>query len=363
MKRVLIVGAGVIGLFCALRLAQRGAQVMVLEGEKEDFSLYGPSASLAAAGMLAPLSEAGGPREKHRGLDKLALASFDLWRAQTPGALWADGVRFDGGVIAFRSADAAADFSARAVSLGRSAEALSGSAWRKRSGLMAVPGEALFVADEGVADPIRVLSGLAMDARRHGAQILFGHDADTFGPQHVGVYEKGVFEADVVLLAPGVWAGDAMMEFAPALRHVQPARGHMVPVRLDRMPSANVHADGCYLARRGENDVVLGATMEFGSLNRHVDPGRVAELLTAAEGLAPGEIRKREDVSPWVGVRPMTPDWAPLIGPSGGALLACGHSRNGWLLAPATAEIICAYVFGEMISDEWAAFAPARFED
>jgi glycine oxidase len=43
-------------------------------------------------------------------------------------------------------------------------------------------------------------------------------------------------------------------------------------------------------------------------------------------------------------------------------LVAAGHSRNGWLLAPITAEIITAYVFGAEIPTEWAALSPARFE-
>jgi glycine oxidase len=42
-------------------------------------------------------------------------------------------------------------------------------------------------------------------------------------------------------------------------------------------------------------------------------------------------------------------------------LVAAGHSRNGWLLAPITAEIITAYVIGAEIPSDWAALAPERF--
>jgi glycine oxidase len=59
----------------------------------------------------------------------------------------------------------------------------------------------------------------------------------------------------------------------------------------------------------------------------------------------------------------MSPDGWPLIGASGeGLLVAAGHSRNGWLLAPVTAEIITAYVFGANIAPPWAALSPQRFE-
>jgi glycine oxidase len=57
----------------------------------------------------------------------------------------------------------------------------------------------------------------------------------------------------------------------------------------------------------------------------------------------------------------MSPDGWPMIGRSGDVLIAAGHSRNGWLLAPITAEIITAYVMGADIPPEWAALSPDRF--
>jgi glycine oxidase len=363
MKRVVVVGAGVIGLFCALRLAQRGAQVIVLEGEREeDLVQCSPTASLAAAGMLAPVSEAVGPPERHRALDQLALQSFDLWRAQSKAALWEDGVRFDGGLFLARDEAQAAAFHRGAEALGRVARPLTAAQWRKRSGFRAEAGPVLLVEDEGVADPLRVISGLAMDARRHGVQVLYGHDVDTATANAVSAFDHGVFEADAVLLAPGVWANDRLIAAAPALKHIGPARGHMVPVKLAHTLGANIHGDGFYLARHGAEDVVLGSTMEFDSFERRVDHDKVSELLGAAERALPGEVHLRHDVNPWVGVRPMSPDWAPLIGESGGLLVAAGHSRNGWLLAPVTAEMICAHVFGEALPPLWAAFTPDRFE-
>lgn len=362
MTRVVVVGAGVIGLFCALRLAQRGAQVILLEGEREDLSVFSPTASLASAGMLAPVSEAVGPPERHPLLDQLALASFDLWRTQSAGALWEDGLRFGGGLFIATDEAASASFQQSAQALGRNAQPLSAGQWRKRSGFQVRAEHTLFVEDEGIADPVRVLSGLVMDARRHGVQVLYGHDVDAVDSAGVTVFDHGRFDADAVLLAPGPWASDQMAKIAPALKHIRPARGHIAPVTLERPLGANVHGEGFYLARRGEADVVLGATMEFDRYERNVDPARVAELLGAAERALPGEVRQREGASAWVGVRPMSPDWAPMIGPSGDVLVACGHSRNGWLLAPISAEMICAHVFGDALPPLWAAFTPDRFE-
>jgi glycine oxidase len=63
------------------------------------------------------------------------------------------------------------------------------------------------------------------------------------------------------------------------------------------------------------------------------------------------------------GVRPGTPDNAPLIGVSelDGLLLATGHFRNGILLAPATAEVVAATLAGEEPDIDTSPFSPTRF--
>lgn len=360
-QRVVIVGAGIIGVFCALRLAQRGASVIVLEGEHEDLGVFSPMATLAAAGMLAPVSEASGPPERHALLDRLALDSFDMWRAQSKGAIWEDGLRFDGGVIIAGNEFESGDIQQQAARIGRRAQPLSAAQASKRTGLQTRCDHALFIEDEGVADPVRVLSGLVMDARRHGVQVLYGHDVDQVEANRVTVHDKGAFEADIVLLAPGVWVSDQMIKAAPVLKQIRPARGHVVPVKLSQPLKPNVHGQSFYLAPRLGDDIVLGSTMEFDRYDRGVDPERVHQLLGAAEQMFPGEVQLRADANPWVGVRPMSPDWAPIIGKSGSALVAAGHSRNGWLLAPVTAEIICGIVFADVPPPHWAAFGPERF--
>ncbi|WP_395648040.1 NAD(P)/FAD-dependent oxidoreductase [Terricaulis sp.] len=353
MKSVVIVGAGVVGLFCAVRLAQAGARVTLLEAEAEEVGVFGPRASSAAAGMLAPLGEAPAAHER------VALASFDLWKRLQDGAVWGDGVRFDGGVVVAANPEEASAFVANAARLERKAQSLSSSAFRSRTNLAARVEHALFVEDEGVADPQRVLSGLVMDARRHGVTVKFGKDVREARANTVITHDDEIFEADHVVLAPGAWATSALQSAAPALRRVEAAKGHIVSVVLEKALKPNLRGKGFYLAQRLE-DVVLGSTMEPGVYDRGIDPARVNALLAAAEALAPGEVKPRGQV--WTGIRPMSPDGAPMIGASGDVLVAAGHSRNGWLLAPITAEIISAYVFGADIAPDWAALSPARFE-
>lgn len=356
MKQVVIVGGGVIGLFTAVRLAKAGARVTLLEAEAEHASVFGPGASAAAAGMLAPFEEAPSAH------DALALASFDLWKQFQTGADWADGVRFDGGVVIAKDAERAAALVRHVEKYGRQATLLSNNQFRKRTGFANKTIEhAVFIADEGVADPLRVLSGLAMQARAHGVIIDYHCDVSNVTATAVKTHEDRVYEAEVVVLAPGAWATEKLQALAPALKHVRPGKGHLVSIELERPLAPNVRTDGFYIAQRRE-DVVLGATMEFDRYDRRVDKDRVAELLAAAEAVLPGEVRQYEEKA-WAGIRPMSPDGWPMIGPSGdGVLVAAGHGRNGWLLAPITAEMITAYVFGAEIPPEWAALSPERFE-
>lgn len=354
MKRVVIVGAGVIGLMSAVRLAKAGARVTVLEAEGEHPDVFGPGASVAAAGMLAPLDEAASPH------DGIAFASFDLWREWRTGAEWADGVRFDGGVVAAASPGEVSALVQRAARLGRSASALSASQFRKRTGLNTKIENAVFLEDEGAADPMRVLSGLAMQARAHGVIIENHADVANVTASAARTHEDRVYEADVIVLAPGAWATDRLIAAAPALGLIRPGKGHLVAVTLENALAPNLHAPGFYVTQRRE-DVVLGATLEFDRYDRRVNRERSEELLAAAEKMLPGEVRDAGRA--WCGIRPMSPDGWPMIGPGGeGLLLAAGHSRNGWLLAPITAEIISAYVFGAEILSEWAALSPQRFE-
>jgi glycine oxidase len=87
----------------------------------------------------------------------------------------------------------------------------------------------------------------------------------------------------------------------------------------------------------------------------------VAELLSAAIGLAPSLARARVTGS-WSGLRPGTPDDLPILGesPIRGLFLATGHFRNGILLAPLTALLLADAVTG-VLSRDLSLFSPERF--
>jgi glycine oxidase len=85
----------------------------------------------------------------------------------------------------------------------------------------------------------------------------------------------------------------------------------------------------------------------------------VHELLREAYRLLP-DVAEMELVEAMAGLRPGTPDNLPLIGPGAldGLILACGHYRNGILLAPLTGAAIAGLLSGEDLPELLEAARP-----
>jgi glycine oxidase len=107
--------------------------------------------------------------------------------------------------------------------------------------------------------------------------------------------------------------------------------------------------EGGYIVPRGDGRYVLGATVEEHGFDQHPTAGGLYELLKEAWELVPGIAELAiEEIG--VSFRPSTPDNVPLIGPAGppGLIWATGHYRNGILLAPLTAELVCQSLAGAL---------------
>jgi len=118
----------------------------------------------------------------------------------------------------------------------------------------------------------------------------------------------------------------------------------------------------CYLVSRGDGRVVLGATVEEQGFDTTVTADGVFRLLESAWEVLP-EVGELELVAARAGLRPGTPDNAPVIGPGEleGLVWATGHWRNGVLLAPLTGDAVAALLAGKPVPDELEALKPARF--
>jgi glycine oxidase len=170
-----------------------------------------------------------------------------------------------------------------------------------------------------------------------------------------------VVRAKRIVAAAGAWTG--AVDGLPSIP-LRPVKGQILRLRdpagaglLERI----VRFEGGYLVPRGDGRYVLGATMEERGFDTTVTAGGLYELLRDAGELVPGSRELVvEEMS--AGLRPATPDNAPLLGPSeelAGLHWATGHHRNGILLAPVSADIVVGGLEGAR--DLPPAFAAARF--
>jgi glycine oxidase len=337
---VVVVGAGVIGLACAWRCAQRGMRVLVLERDEP-----GAGASGVAAGMLAPVTEA---EPGERALLDLNLAGADLWPGFAAELAERSGVdtgyRSSGALVLAADRDDAEELRrlhAFQQSLGLDARWLGGRECRRLEPRLSprVTGGILAAHDHQV-EPRAVVNAL------HAALLAAGGEIRT----GVEVTDPADLDAGHVVLATGCWSG------AP----VRPVKGQILRLRGDSLADRLVRTPRCYVVSRPDGETVVGATVEERGFDTTVTAEGVFRLLEAAREVLP-DVTELEFVEAAARLRPGTPDNAPLIGERDGLIWATGHHRNGVLLAPITAVAVAAMVAGESPPEAVEPFAPGRF--
>jgi glycine oxidase len=117
-----------------------------------------------------------------------------------------------------------------------------------------------------------------------------------------------------------------------------------------------------YVVPRADGEYVVGASSEEVGFDLEPRAGAVYELLRDAQSVVP-ELGEAVLVDVSTGLRPGSPDNAPLIGPSGvdGLIHATGHYRNGILLTPVTADGVADLITTGTLPDVLTPFTPTRF--
>jgi len=205
--------------------------------------------------------------------------------------------------------------------------------------------------------------------RQHAPVARIESDAAGTRVTGVSVGEGREFVgAGQVVIAAGAWAGQIDGLPADARVPVRPVKGQLLRLRDPSGPGLLrrvVRFQGGYLVPRADGRLLLGATMEERGFQTQPTAGAVHELLRDAHELVPG-VSELEIEELCVGLRPGTPDNAPVIGPGAleGLTWAAGHHRNGILLAPLTAELLADVLAGEQPAAELLlACAPGRFAE
>ncbi|OMC04940.1 glycine oxidase ThiO [Mycobacterium sp. NS-7484] len=323
-RTLAVIGGGVIGLSIARRAALDGWTVR-LHCRREH------GASWVAGGMLAPHSE-GWPGEEQ--ILQIGLESLKLWHSGFLEGLAPE-------VVTARESLVVAVDRADVADLRTVAEWLSAQGQPVELTTAARDVEPLLA--QGIRHGFRATTELAVD-NRAVVDGLAAH-CERLAVRWAGPVEDlaGV-DADAIVIANGIdaptlWPGLPVRPVKGEVLRLRWRKGCMpVPQRVIR---ARVHGRPVYLVPRADG-VVVGATQyEHGRDTAPVVSG-VRDLLEDACAVMPalGEYELAETAA---GLRPMTPDGLPIVERvDERTLVAVGHGRNGFLLAPWTAERIAA---------------------
>jgi glycine oxidase len=331
-RDVVVVGAGVIGLASAWRLAQRGLSVAVLErGEP------GCGATRVSAGMLAPVTESEFEDEPLLDARLAAAEAWPRFAAELGEASGLEcGYRRNGCLSVALDADELVDVRRHhdfRLELGLAAKWLLPSECRElEPALSTAAAGGSFTPDDGEVDPRALTAALVAALERAGVPIL---RTEVTNPDDA--FEHG----RTVVAATGAWAGWLPDDARPPVR---PVKGQIVRLRGpagEPVVERSIRTPQVYVVPRASGEVVVGATVEERGFDTTVTAGAVHELLREGYRAVP-ELAELEFAEAGAGLRPGTPDNAPVVGRTSidALLLAMGHYRNGILLAPTTADLV-----------------------
>ena len=362
--RVVVLGAGVIGLSVARALAARGARPLVV-----DASPAAREASWAAGGILGLGTEYAADGPGYR----LARFAFDRWEGVADRLRRETGVPLvvtrEGTLLVAKDAADAAALAARGAfhrSVGLASALLDGPGARRVEPRLSPRIEAALHVPEARLDNRLLLSALDAACRNGGIEVRTGVRALRCverGGRVFGVEtESGAVPADAVVVATGAWSEEVAATAGLALPMV-PVKGQMLRIEApDGFLGPIVKQGPQYLVPQRGRGIVVGTTAEEVGFTRGTDEAALARIRAAAEDLVP-DIAGRARVEAWAGFRPRLPDLLPALGPVAsrpGLFLATGHFRNGILLCEATGELVARAVLGD-VDPLLAAFDPERF--
>lgn len=325
--QVTVIGAGVAGLTCAVELAERGAEVEVLErGEK----LGASSCSWFAGGMLAPWCELESAEPL---IAKLGNESIAWWRERLPTTV------LNGSLVVAHGRDTGelANFSRRTEQF----------EWLDGERIAALEpdlrgrfGKALYFKEEGHLDPRAALVALSDRLAQLRVPIRYGVAGAMTAPACWGTPTTSRVMVDCTGLAA-----------RGALTDLRGVKGEMLLLRLRDIslsrPVRVLHPRiPLYIVPRPDGLFMVGATMIESDQATRISARSMLELLSAAYALHPA-FGEAEIVEIGTGVRPAFPDNLPRIRWVGDTLYVNGLFRHGFLLAPALARRVAGILLEE----------------
>lgn len=325
-KQVIVIGAGVIGASIAWHLTMAGARVTVISESG--------AGGVATPNSFAWINASWGNPEIYFRLRTRAMAEWKRLANELPGLplAWCGGLCFDlptDRLEAYAAEHSSWGYGIERVGRDRAAQI--------EPNLVEPPEFAVYVAEEGVAEPVAAAKALLADAERRGARVVSGtiDRLALFNGKVTGVVISGeTMAADEVVIAAGASAPAIAATIGITLPIETPA-GLIVHSRpYKKLLNGLVHAEKLHMRQTAEGRIIAGSDFAGGDPGENPD-ATARDLFAATKAALRGADGLELDFHT-VGYRPNPVDGFPIIGRAegvAGVYVAVMHS--GITLAPA----------------------------
>ncbi len=369
---VIVVGAGLIGLGIGWKLSERGLSCCIFDPEPMG------GASRVGAGMLAPVTEVHYGEVPLLGLNLESARMYPRFLRELSERSSVDpDYRQEGILLVAKDADDRAVLEELAdyqASLGLDSKPISPAECRELEPLLS-PGlrGGVLAASDCSIDNRKLGKALLEATTRAGAKIFLRKVVEVRidrGCVKEAILDDGsTVSTRFIVVAAGCRSHELGGIPPEELPPTRPVKGQLMILaadestpRISRTIRGLVHGRNVYLVARSDGRVVLGGTVEEMGFDTRITAGALHDLLRDAYELVP-TIVEYEVLETLAGLRPGSPDNAPIVGQSGieGLVYATGHFRNGILLTPATAYAVEAIVADGTAPEYIRPFSPLRF--
>ncbi|MGE0424870.1 MAG: NAD(P)/FAD-dependent oxidoreductase [Reyranellaceae bacterium] len=215
-------------------------------------------------------------------------------------------------------------------------------------------------------DPFRLTDSLAKDFVRRGGEIVQaevrGFEIGDAGPTKI-LTDRGPLDVENVVIAAGVWSRSLAKQLGTSVP-LEAERGyHVMFANQDfALKRALVSADRNVSIAHMHEGIRATGVAEFAAPDAPADMRIADRVKRHAMALVPG--LKGEPASRWMGPRPSHPDSKPVIGRAprhGNVFFAFGHDHLGLTMAGITGKLIAELATGRPTTVDLAPFRPDRF--
>ena len=325
-KQIVVIGAGIIGASIAWHLTKAGARVTIVSESG--------AGGIATPNSFAWINASWGNPEVYFRLRTRAMAEWKRLANELPGLplAWCGGLCWDLPV------DRLEAYAAEHSSWGYGIERVDAKrAAQIEPNLVEPPEFAVYVAEEGVAEPVTAAKALLTDAERHGAKVVAGtvdRLALVNGKVTSVVVSGETIVADEAVIAAGTGA-PAIAATAGIKLPIETPPGLIVHSRpYKKLLNGLVHAEKLHMRQTAEGRIIAGSDFAGGDPGDNPD-ATARELFAAAKAALRGADGLELDFHT-VGYRPTPTDGFPIVSRAegmNGLYVAVMHS--GITLAPA----------------------------